>query len=146
LPVIAPHPYYYYTAVFYDKFRYRSVTSDVIDYCWQLPPFRAALTAYAAGAGGAATGAGGSHLLKLANAIVNDINHHMEESLKSLTTVREVRFACALWGSEGGASTRRLIEGAVRIHSSTLPFTGLAPTLPHRLPLLPLLPRTRWSG
>lgn len=104
---------------FYDKFSVRVSTSDLLDYAYGLPQHKEALIAWAregqpGAAGGAAAGAGAgsgggsggvyspyAKALRFASAVVDDLNHHMDEALKSLREIRELERLKADAGADG---------------------------------------------
>ena len=110
LPVSLPPTPFYPLAVFYDKFHYRSMVANMIDYCWQLAPFRASLVKYGntmeppplPASSSSSDGEGAvstmetqqlqpqQRFLNFASAVASDVNHHMEEAIKCISTMREV--------------------------------------------------------
>jgi ubiquitin conjugation factor E4 B len=107
---------------FYDKFSVRVATSDLLDYAYGLPQHKEALIAWAregqpgAAAGAAASAGAGAgsasasvyspyaKALRFASAVVDDLNHHMDEALKALREIREIERLKADAGSDGAWS------------------------------------------
>jgi len=65
---------------FYDKFNYRSITSRLLKYLWQLPAYQESVIRYSQDR---------DSFVRFANMMVNDSIYHMDESLKYLTEIKE---------------------------------------------------------